>query len=533
MSRGLTTFVGREHELEVLERALNDARSQLRVVDVVADPGMGKSRLLHEFRQRIGKERAFILSGSCSPDGQQTAFLPFIEVVRGAFRVSAGEAERDIAQKLELGLTALGLQSVRNLGLLLHLLGLKVPDDALTGLDGVLIGLRTRELLQQLLEARCRLSPVVMTVEDLHWIDSVSEELLGKIIHSDAKLRLLLLTTRRPEYAPPWLDHAIVNSLPLRPLPTGEMRRLVQTRLGVEALPEALARLVTEKADGNPLFAEEIITFLTELGMLRAAVGELAFDASAVATALPASVQGVLTARIDRLAPKDRSLLQAASVIGRQFDPMLLAGAVGETDIDDRLAAMQALDLVLRQSKSDDYAFKHALVRDALYQSLLTEPRKSLHLKIAEEIERRSGNRLTEVAEVLAYHYGQTDRTEKTFAYLSMAGTKSLGVYSLDEASTYFAAAIALIDKNMTSVSDAQLADFLVSYVLLLNIRLQLRVMIDVLTRYLLRIDRLGADPRSRSYSASLCVRIGLERALCGSGCHAAGNFANRGSSRR
>ena len=496
MSRGLTTFVGREHELEVLERALNDARSQLCVVDVVADPGMGKSRLLHEFRQRIGKERAFILSGSCSPDGQQTAFLPFIEVVRGAFRVSAGEAERDIAQKLELGLTALGLQSVRNLGLLLHLLGLKVPDDALTGLDGVLIGLRTRELLQQLLEARCRLSPVVMTVEDLHWIDSVSEELLGKIIHSDAKLRLLLLTTRRPEYAPPWLDHAIVNSLPLRPLPTGEMRRLVQTRLGVEALPEALARLVTEKADGNPLFAEEIITFLTELGMLRAAVGELAFDASAVATALPASVQGVLTARIDRLAPKDRSLLQAASVIGRQFDPMLLAGAVGETDIDDRLAAMQALDLVLRQSKSDDYAFKHALVRDALYQSLLTEPRKSLHLKIAEEIERRSGNRLTEVAEVLAYHYGQTDRTEKTFAYLSMAGTKSLGVYSLDEASTYLAAAIALIDKNMTSVSDAQLADFLVSYVLLLNIRLQLRVMIDVLTRYLLRIDRLGADPR-------------------------------------
>jgi class 3 adenylate cyclase len=152
LSRGLSTFVGRESELELLERALDETGSQLRVVDLVADPGMGKSRLLHEFRQRIGKDRAFILSGSCSPDGQQTPFLPFIEVVRASFRVSAGEAEQEVARKLEMGLTALGLDSNRNLGLLLHLLGLKVPDAALTGLDGVLIGLRTRELLQQLLE---------------------------------------------------------------------------------------------------------------------------------------------------------------------------------------------------------------------------------------------------------------------------------------------------------------------------------------------------------------------------------------------
>ncbi len=108
---------------------------------------------------------------------------------------------------------------MRNLGLLLHLLGLKAPDGSLTGLDGVLIGLRTRELLQQLLEARCRLSPVVMVIEDLHWIDSVSEELLGKIIDSEATQRLLLLTTRRPEYTPPWLDRAAVTKLPLEPLP--------------------------------------------------------------------------------------------------------------------------------------------------------------------------------------------------------------------------------------------------------------------------------------------------------------------------
>ena len=331
----------------MLERGLAEARSELHVIDIVAEPGMGKSRLLHEFRQRIGKERAFILSGSCSPDGQQTPFLPFIEVVRGSFQVSAGEAEKEVARKLEMGLTVLGLQSQQNLGLLLNLLGLKAPEARLTGLDGVLIGLRTRELLQQLLEARCRLSPVVMMIEDLHWIDSVSEEVLGKIVDGEAKLRLLILHTRRPEYEPAWLDRPMVAKLRLEPLPAGDIRRLVQARLGVEALPEALARLVTEKAEGNALFAEEIVSFLAERGVLRATAGKVEFDASAVAAALPASVQSLLTARVDRLAPQDRALLQAAAVIGRRFDPQLLAVAADDGgDIDARLAAMQALDLV-------------------------------------------------------------------------------------------------------------------------------------------------------------------------------------------
>ena len=135
---------------------------------------MGKSRLLHEFRQRIGPQRVFVFAGGCSPDGRQTPFLPFIEVVRTAFSVTSGEAEKDIAQKLEMGLTALGLHSTRHVGLLLHLLGLSVPDGALTVLDGVLINLRTRDLSQQLAETRCRLSPVLMVIEDLHWIDSAS-----------------------------------------------------------------------------------------------------------------------------------------------------------------------------------------------------------------------------------------------------------------------------------------------------------------------------------------------------------------------
>ena len=160
-------------------------------------------------------------------------------------------------------------------------------------------------------------------------------------------LPLLLLYTRRPGVCAGWLDQPIVAKLRLEPLPAGDIQRLVQARLGVEALPETLARLVTEKADGNAPFAEEIVSFLIERGVLRATGEKVEFDVSAVAAALPASVQNLLTARVDRLAPKDRSLLQAASVIGRRFDPELLAVAVAETDVDVRLEAMRAIILTM------------------------------------------------------------------------------------------------------------------------------------------------------------------------------------------
>ena len=364
------------------------------MIDIVAEPGMGKSRLLYEFRQRIGKEQVFVLSGSCSPDGQQTPFLPFIEVVRGSFEVRSGEGETEVVRKLEMGLNVLGLHSPENLGLLLNLLGLKPREGALlAGLDGMLIGLRTRDLLQDLVAARCRVSQVVLLIEDLHWADSLSEEVLGKIIEGATNLDVIILHTRRPEYEAAWRDKPVVTTLRLEPLPAGDIRRLVQSRLGVDALPETLARQVIEKAEGNALFAEEILSFLAERGVLRAASGEVEFDADAVGAALPASVQSLLTARVDRLAPRDRALLQAAAVIGRRFDLQLLAAAaeVG-SDIDARLAAIQALDLVYPDAKSGDYAFKHALVRlTRSIRSLLTGPRVALHLKIAEEIEAPTG----------------------------------------------------------------------------------------------------------------------------------------------
>ncbi len=497
LSRGLTTYIGRDRELETLERGLDAIGAGIGVIDIVGEPGIGKSRLLHEFRGQITKDRAGVLIGNCTSDGQQTPFLSFIEIIRSAFRITAGDPEAIVARHLEDGLKALGLASPQNLALLLNLLGLKTPEGALAGLDSALRGLRTRDLLQHLLETRYRSTPVILLFEDLHWIDSASEEVLAKLIATQEPLRLLVLHTRRPEYQPPWTQQRRVTTLRLEPLSARETSRIIQARLGAAELPEALAKLIVAKADGNALFAEEIASFLVERGVVRQGAAGLEYDVTAVAAALPGSVQSLLTARVDRLAPGDRALLQAAAVIGRRFDPGLLT-ALGDAEatIDAGLAAMEALDLVHRDASSDDYIFKHALVRDALYQSLLSGPRETLHLKIAEEIERRGGNRITELAEILAHHYGQTSHADKAFTYLVMAGEKSAGVYSLDEAGRYFEQALGLCEGHAELMKKNTFLDLLANMSQLFIDASKFAVLTRLADKHLRHAEEFGDSPQ-------------------------------------
>ena len=493
LSRGLTAYVGRDRELGTLERCLAENSTGIQVVDIAGEPGIGKSRLLHEFLQRVAKSVAFILSGSCSPEDQQTPFLPFIEVVRGSFHVAVGEDQAAVTRKLHQGLKVLGLGSAEDLELLLNLLGLKAPaSSSLQGLDGALIGLRTRDLLQRLLRAHCQLSRGVMAIEDLHWIDSASEKLLYEIVTSSEPLQLMIVHTRRPEYRPPWSEQPSVSHMSLEPLSVGETARIVEARFGADRLPDELRRLITAKADGNALFAEELVSFLLEQGFVRRQASGLVFDATTVANALPASVQSLLTARVDRLAPADRALLQAAAVVGRRFDPDLLAVVAGSSDIDASLTVMQALDLIHREDKTGEYIFKHALVRDAVYNSLLNATRSMLHLKIAEEIERRSANRLPEVAETLAYHYTSTSRMDKAFLYLAMAAKKCLDMYSLDEADRYARQALDLLETNPNCTDDLSVADVMANYVHILYEKSDFLELKRAAERYLPRLEAMG-----------------------------------------
>ncbi len=495
--RGLSAYVGRERELQLLERSLAEAQQKLCIVDVVAEPGMGKSRLLYEFRRRSSGGRAFLLQGSCSPDGKQTPFRAFIEVVRDLFQVSVAEPENVVRQKLEQGLTGLELNTPQSYGLLLNMIGLKPPDAALSGLDGVQIGTRTREMLQRLLAARCRRSPVALLIEDIHWIDRASEEVLSKIASDNARLSLLILHTHRPEYQPPWSGDAGVTALRLDPLPAGDIQRLVQTRLGVDVMPQPLARIVTDKADGNALFAEEIVSFLVERNVLKVRDGALEFDVGKTTTVLPASIQLLLTARVGSLANDDRRVLQVASVIGRRFDFDLLAALVGPSrDLMPHLAAAEAADLLRYDSATQEFSFKHALLRDALYDSMLASRRAELHLRVARELERRRANQLIEVAEILAHHYSFTEEAGKTFEYRYLSARKSLGVYLLDEAEKHFREALAVVDQTPDCASDEAFANAVAGLQEVLHLKGEVREEKLVAERYLPKLEQAGASPQ-------------------------------------
>ncbi|MES0826437.1 ATP-binding protein [Ruegeria sp. SCP11] len=270
--------------------------------------------------------------------------------------------------KLEAGLKKYGLLSQQNLGLMMNLLGLTPPQGALEGLDGVLTGLRTRELLIALLKQKCIRDLVILLIEDGHWIDSASAELLAAMIKETGLSNLLIIQTRRPEYTPGWLGKAGVSTLALEPLEIQEFSTLAQNRLDVDALPDGLAEQLADRAGGNPLFGEEILSFLLDQEILHVENGSAQIEADISESGLPVTMRSLLTARIERLEPDDRALLQAAAVIGRRFDPGLLSQIVESADLTGAaLQRLQTHDVLYREPNSSDYIFKHAMLRDSVY----------------------------------------------------------------------------------------------------------------------------------------------------------------------
>ncbi|MCE8532275.1 AAA family ATPase [Ruegeria pomeroyi] len=493
VGRGLTRYIGRQIELATVAEAFEASATGLRVVDFVAEPGLGKTRLIFEFLRSDKSKPARIFTGHCTSDGQQVPFLPFIELVRNSFRIQEEDEPEEIGEKLQAGLERRQLCSEENLGLLMNLLGLSPPEGALDGLDGVLVGLRTRDLLPALLKAQCNLGPVILLVEDIHWIDSASEDLLRKLIADKEFVNLMILTTRRPEYLPDWHTNEVVQTVALKPLSRDDIRDLLQSRLQVETLPDDLIREVVERSGGNPLFGEEILIYLIEQGALKIVDGRAEYDPEAGMSALPSSMQTLLSARIEQLRPEDRALLQAAATIGRQFDPGLLSMVVQDADqTGAALERLQALDLVHRRENSSDYMFKHVLLRDTVYQSLLTDRRVELHLIIAEALEKRNANRLPETAETLAHHYSRTERTDLAFRYTALAGAKCLGTYSHDQANRYFATALQLYEQDPDCASDAAFAEFLGNFALCSNISLDIMTTINLAQRIGPVLDRIG-----------------------------------------
>jgi len=498
VSRGLGLHVGRDAEVTSLLEALEASREELQLVDIVGDAGLGKTRLSFEFLQRVGDRNLLVLTGQCSAIGQRTPFLPFIEVMRSAFAIATEDPLDEISRKLEVGLRASGLHSTENLALLFNLLELDVPPGALDGMDGVLIGLRTRDLLPALLAERCRDTHVVILLEDIHWIDGASAELLLALVEG-GQPNLMIVQTRRPLHDPQWCNRHSVTTLWLEPLAIDDVGDKARAQLGVAELPDALVRQLGERAGGNPLFVEELLNSLLHRGALRVAGDRVEYDDEIGHTALPESLHGLLAARMDRLEPEDRALLQAAAAIGRRFDPGLLASVVGLVDSGAALHRLHSQGIIDREPGSSSHAFRHVLMRDTVYHSLLSDRRTALHLAVARALENRHAGRLSEIAQTLAYHYAHTDCTDLAFTYTARAAASSLSVFSLGEANGYLASAIAIYRRDPACAEPEQLAAFLADYALSSNISLQVTTMLELASEVRPILEGFG-DSREHAY---------------------------------
>ncbi len=497
VDRGLTPLVGRGSELETLRLSWEGSRTgALRVVNIVGEAGLGKSRLVHDFRQILDDENVFFLQGRCSSSGTATPFLPFIDVVRGSFGITADTPRADIERRLTRGLELLGLSSDDTLPYLLNLLGQSVQDDAVKLIDSEVIGVRTRNALLSLLRERRRVSPVIMFIDDLHWMDSASQELLVKISTGESDLPLLLICAYRPEYAAPWvtLDGAI--EIRLDQLSRDRSIELIKKRFDVETVPADLVQLVLNKAEGNPLFAEEIINYLLEKGQIETNGEGLIFH-DAAGSELPVTIENLLMDRVDRMEPGARATLEAAATIGAVFSEDLITAVTGLDGAgNDHLAEMRQRDLIVFEPEEKTYRFKHALVREAIYKSILGSTKEKLHQRIAEAMEISANEIDGDLTNILAWHYSQTPIDEKAVRFLARAGEQSLMVYSLDEAEIHFRNAITRIERSPGCVVDTILLDIILHLARVLYFRIDFYGIIALVESYQPVFESVGDTHR-------------------------------------
>jgi class 3 adenylate cyclase/tetratricopeptide (TPR) repeat protein len=449
-ARGLTRFVGRAGELDQLRQALGRAAGgQGQVVAIVGEPGVGKSRLVWEVTHSHRVHGWLVLQAGSVSYGQATSYLPVIDLLKSYFAIEDRDGPRAVREKLTGKLMTLDRALEGSLPALLALLDVPPEDPQWPTLDPPQRRRRTLDAVKRLLLRESQVQPLLVVVEDLHWIDAETQALLDGLVESLPAARLLLLVNYRPEYQHPWGSRTYYTQLRLDPLPPETAEELLGALLGPDAGLDALTRLLIARTEGNPFFLEESVRALAETGSLRGERGAYRLARPLPTVEVPATVQAVLAARIDRLAPGDKALLQMASVVGKDV-PLALLQAIAELAEDELHAAigrLQAAEFLYEAGFFPDieYTFKHALSHEVTYGSLLQERRRTLHAQIVATIEQLYPDRLAEHIERLAHHAVRGEAWEKAVTYLRQAGAKAAARSAYREAVGYFEQALAAL----------------------------------------------------------------------------------------
>ena len=411
-ARGLSRFVGRGDEMATLEAALACAiQGQGRVVGVVAEAGTGKSRLCFEFAEQCRARGVQVNEAHAVAHGKLIPFLPVLEMLRAIFDIGEQDADRTAREKIAGRLLLLARDFEDVLPFLFDFLGIPDPERPGPRLDPDERQRRLFAILRRIVRARSEREPVVMLIEDLHWIDAASEMFLERLVESVVDTRTLLLVNFRPEYRARWMQKSSYQQIPLLPLGREATTELLRELLGTDASVTHLKELIQERTAGNPFFIEEIMRALFDDGALvrQAEAGGVVLTRPIDAIQLPTTVQAVLAARIDRLADREKQVLQTAAVIGKVFaEPVLRRVAeLPEPELAAALRHLVAAEFLDERTlyPEAEYAFRHPLTQEMAYRSQLNEHRAQVHAAVARVIADIDAAKLDERAALLAHHW--------------------------------------------------------------------------------------------------------------------------------
>jgi class 3 adenylate cyclase/tetratricopeptide (TPR) repeat protein len=451
VARGLTRFVGRHAELEHLRQALTRAGAgQGQVVAGVGEAGVGKSRLLYEFTRSHHTHGWLLLASTSVSYGKATAYLPVLDLLKGYFQIAPQDDARRLREKVTGKLLTLDRTLEPTLPALLALLEVPVEDPQWQAFDPPQRRQRTLAAIKHLLLRESQVQPLCLVFEDLHWIDAETQALLDSLVESLPTARLLLLVNYRPEYQHGWGSKTYYTQLRLDPLPPASADALLQALLGSDPSLAPLTPLLITRTQGNPFFLEESVRTLVETGILVGERGTYRLAKPLEDLQVPATVQAVLAARIDRLPLEDKRLLQTAAVIGTEVPwPLLQAIADAPEEVLHRsLAHVQAAEFLYETHLFPEraYTFKHALTHEVAYGGLLRERQRLLHGRIVVAIEQHEADRLADQVERLAHHALRGEVWDKAVAYCRQAGDKAVARSASREAVACFEQALVALE---------------------------------------------------------------------------------------
>jgi tetratricopeptide (TPR) repeat protein len=449
-ARGLTPFVGRQPELAALQQALERAGAgHGQVVAIVGEAGVGKSRLVYEVIHSHHTQGWLVLESTSVSYGKATPYFPVLDLLKRYTQVEDRDDTRTIRARVTGQVLTLDEAFQETIPALLWLLEALPEDHPFLTLEPPQRRRRTLEALKRVFVRESQAQPLLLVFEDLHWIDAETQALLDTLVESLPTARLLLLVNYRPEYQHGWGSKTYYTQLRLDPLPPVSAEAFLHALLGDDPGLAPLTRLLIARTGGNPFFLEESVRTLVETQVLVGEQGAYCLTQPLDSLQVPATVQAVLAARIDRLSPEEKRLLQTAAVIGTEvpFSLLQAIAARPEDELHRSLGRLQAAEFLYEASLFPEpaYTFKHALTHEVAYSSLLQERRRTLHAGIVETSEALYRDRLTDQVERLAYHATWGEVWEKALHYSRQAGARALARSANQEAVAYFEGALAAL----------------------------------------------------------------------------------------